>query len=103
MVKELLKKAREKFTDPKLVLADTIIRILDEKDMLKLQYRHIKNRDIEDLALIFTELYNFPMEEMIEDNTGIQNDIIGETNREEIVTESVVIQKAKPRKSSKKV
>ena len=106
MVRDILEKSKQKFDNDRYIFADAILRILDENEMLKLQYRHIRDSKIIEISYLIEDLMKLQVgdkEENVRDNTELPINSEREDNREKIITEPVVTEKAKSRKSSKKI
>jgi len=63
MVEDILEKSRAKFDDDRSIFADAILRILDENEMLKLQYRHIRDSKIIEISYLIEELMRLQIKE----------------------------------------
>ena len=104
MVKELLEKSKAKFDDDRSIFTDAILRILDENEMLKLQYRHIRDSKIIEISYIFEELMKLQIKEKeVAINTELPRDSKRETDGTKVVAESIITPKKRVRKSTKKI
>lgn len=104
MVEDILEKSKAKFDDDRYIFTDAILRILDENEMLKLQYRHIRDSKIIEISYLIEELMRLQVkEEEVAINTKLPNDAKREINRTEVVTEPIITPKERVRKSTKKI